>query len=198
MIILEGVDNSGKSTVGRQIVDHMTTMTGNEFDLIHSPGPLDKAAGMVKWLVNELLEENPYAIHDRVSLISDVVYAPVVRKQLSYYVEKSIQQGMSQIIQDRPHLIIYCRPHMKTVLTNGGRDQMDGVIENHETLLKEYDVLMKRYQLKGFNVFEYDWEKGDNHFDELISRIMETHIRMLMFRKNMNTRNTQKEKGGKI
>lgn len=66
-------------------------------------------------------------------------------------------------LYSRPYLIIYCRPHLSTILRNGGRDQMPGVLENHQKIVEAYDRLME--ELARFScckILRYDWQSlGD-------------------------------------
>ncbi len=150
MIIIEGADNTGKSTLGQKLSEMFL------MELKHSirPDPL--------WTPQEALEHSYRQLHpqlailDRVYAISEYVYGPICRGRsaLADLHDKALID-----LQNRPYLIIYCRPSMGTILRNNGRDQMDGVIENHQEIVKAYDELMAEfYQFGNCQVMWYDWE----------------------------------------
>lgn len=56
-------------------------------------------------------------------------------------------------------MIIYCRPPVEKILNFGSREQMAGVIERAERLIKEYDRLMFNVIVRKFEypVLVYDY-----------------------------------------
>lgn len=156
MIILEGPDNSGKSTLGRKLA--------KKFDLVlkHSIRP-DKS-----WVTHEVLRHSrsqlipSRIIQDRVYAISEYIYGNIIRGHTA------LGPFHAQALRDlysRDHLIIYCRPQMKTILNNKGRDQMEGVLDHHEAIVKEYDDVMGDIARYSSNrVISYDWETMPNEY----------------------------------
>lgn len=147
MIILEGPDNAGKTALGNHlaakletIVRHSVRLTGNEQEcLAHSR--------------RQLLPQR--AILDRVYAISEPVYGPICRGK------SSLGAWGAEAIMDlyhRPYLIIYCRPPSSVILKNDGREQMEGVIENHAAIIAGYDKIMTDIAMFSHcTVVRYDW-----------------------------------------
>lgn len=157
MLIIEGTDNTGKSTLAKDIAAILN------WKVVHSPGPLDRSVKMMKWLVDEISSNPKPVVYDRISLISDKVYAPIVRGQETYYVRNpELEVLIKGMIAKIPHLIIFCRPSDKAILNNNGRDQMEGVLENHEELMKSYDnIISEYYNDDRFNVLVYNYEENN-------------------------------------
>lgn len=149
MIIIEGPDNSGKSTLGAQLTKKLNIPT------IHSAKP-DPAWTQEEALRHALDSHLPKdAILDRTYTISELVYGPICRGGSAL---GDLHFNALRDLYSRSHLIIYCRPPLEKILDNQGRDQMDGVIENHQKLVERYDEVM--YDLLRFStnrVVWYDW-----------------------------------------
>lgn len=151
MIIIEGPDNSGKSTLGVKLSLDL------KLPLIHSEKPNPD------WTPEQALEHATrqlrprVALLDRVYTISEYVYGPICRGR------SALSELHPEALLDlycRNYLIIYCRPSDKAILNNKGRDQMEGVLENHSKIIKEYDRLMTEVEIFGSNtVIRYNWEK---------------------------------------
>ena len=62
-------------------------------------------------------------------------------------------------IRDYDFVIIYCRPDDDVIYKFGDREQMVGVIEEKDKLVKEFDDLMVEVARRGFVVIHYDWTK---------------------------------------
>jgi len=68
MIIIEGPDNVGKTTLANQLAKDLGV------EVVHSIKPTDFQAGVdrLNWMAS-----NPLIIYDRVSCISEAVYGPI-------------------------------------------------------------------------------------------------------------------------
>lgn len=151
MIIIEGPDNSGKSTLGVKLSLDL------RIPLIHSEKPNPD------WTPEQALEHatrqlKPRAVLlDRVYILSEYVYGPICRGR------SALGELHPEALLDlyyRNYLIVYCRPSDKTILDNRGRDQMEGVLENHHKIIQEYDRLMTEIGIFGSNtVIHYNWEE---------------------------------------
>lgn len=149
MIIIEGPDNSGKSTLGTQLSDALG------IPLRHSVRPAPE------WSHRQCFEHSARqlrpqrAILDRVYAISENIYGPICRK------ENGLGDNAKKALMDlyhRPYLVIFCRPPVRDILANGEREQMEGVLENHHDLIRGYDRLMEdmvRFSL--CTVIQYNW-----------------------------------------
>lgn len=167
MIIVEGPDNSGKTTLSNRLAKDL------DFEVIHSPGPLDRGVKMISWLFNEMVQQKEGVIYDRISLISDMVYANIIRSEDSFYTKRGYIQGFKELLAATPHLIIFCRPSDNTINNFGEREQMDGVIDNTNSLIAGYEARMTEYIWDNrFNVLIYNFELGEKHYQLLLKEIM--------------------------
>lgn len=164
MIIVEGMDNSGKSTLAK----HLAEKFGLEY--LHSPSEYKNDTNkMIGWAIEKMLERKymPHKkpkVYDRFSPISDRVYGPVLRGGTSYN-DTIAGKSAVELLKTVPHLIIYCRPERERILNFGSREQMDGVTSQATKLLEEYDALMSKMQLEGYDIITYNYaEPGGYEF----------------------------------
>lgn len=160
MIIIEGPDNAGKSTLAEKLSKALN------IPVIHSVRP-EKGWKEKDVLYHSTWQLRPQeAILDRVYAISEYVYGRVIRGKTAL---GELHSEALFDLYNRPYLIIYCRPDDNVILDNKGRDQMDGVIQHHQTIIDEYDVLME--EIKRFSigsVIHYDWKS--TIFDNLVAK----------------------------
>lgn len=152
MIILEGPDNSGKSTLAAKLKRD----TG--LPVIHSVKPKEDMSSIQVYhhCLNQVAPKDTLSILDRVTAISESIYGPICRGKsaLGMYQKDALLD-----IWQRPYTIIYCRPDDETILENGGRPQMPGVLENHKRIIDAYDTFMDDLMRFGCPlVFWYDWK----------------------------------------
>lgn len=113
MIILEGPDGSGKTTLGRRLSE------------LHGL-PLVKRGKQdaYLWVMSELSSWtlSGLKIYDRFALVSEYIYGPLRRDGIQTEFELEFSptgQMMERFIQDS--LIIYCRPPAERIALNVGR-----------------------------------------------------------------------------
>jgi hypothetical protein len=164
ILILDGPDNTGKTTLAHKIC--------SEFGLkyLHSPSEYKyDFSKMIDWARQELSTDR-YALYDRFSPITDQVYGPVLRGGTPYL---DTEEGRSvvDLLRVTPHLIIYTRPSKESILRFGDREQMDGVIENAEKLLVKYDALFYDLMKSGYNIVGYNWENNPEEFNHVMWQI---------------------------
>ena len=109
MIIIEGPDGSGKSTLVSLLVKSLPNM-----HVIHSPGPAQTQGELFERLNDTLhIGFRTRTLLDRISCISEQVYGPVLR-------DRNFMEGtdfLANIIKSGV-LIIYCRAPTETILNN--------------------------------------------------------------------------------
>jgi len=171
MIVIEGMDNSGKTTLQRQL---QSLLGGEGYITVSkkSPGPLP-GEELVDWTHQELTEMKPgeLVIYDRFPIISETVYGTELRNFnvfLSPRVPEETREKAKEAV-DLFHrngpLIIYCRPSKDTIIEFDQRDQMEGVKENASDLLTQYDDLIMEmasskdpHDNSAWNIIFYDYE----------------------------------------
>src|SRR5690606_4664522 len=101
LVILEGPDGSGKSTLGTYLASQ------TERPLLHSPGVTQGELEMKAWVLRMLtspLRDN--LILDRFPLVSELVYGPVLRNEVLIPKFHPLYAAWHRI----PTTLIYCRP----------------------------------------------------------------------------------------
>lgn len=139
MIILNlGVDNSGKTTLSKKILELDPTM-------LYMPpiGPASKSL-QVRVIENSLkilnLDDNINFLYERYPLLDEMVYGPIIRGKSNFNIDDQIFKFWVKNIRTKKHLIIYNRPSDGTIWsTIRQRKQMEGVPDNIVDLTKAYD-----------------------------------------------------------
>lgn len=144
-ICIEGPDNSGKSTLVKELayiydrpVIHATRPESDE----HAWG-----------LFQDETQDSGSAILDRSQAMSGIIYDVVVRKQLPLFGREHVER-LAECT-----LLIVCLPPKEVVLADNGREQMDGVVSNHEALYDAYTELANGGKIGHCSVFIYDYTK---------------------------------------
>ena len=151
MIIVEGMDNTGKTRLSAHLAQ--------KFGLVHVKSPKDRT-NLVGDALTLLILNPREAVLDRFSVISEAIYGPILRGgtkfdgyvgQWKFYMEK--------LVQCRP-LILYCKPPDTKILDFGSREQMEGVVEHSEELLEAYDVFVANWTPR-IPIITYDFTLPD-------------------------------------
>lgn len=149
MVIVEGMDSSGKTTLVRKLSGDLQLLVMN-----NRRRP-ERAEDIFKYQEMALRVSRHFpTILDRLATISEPIYGPICRdtRLLS---PGHLSMLMLQLKFADP-LVIYCRPNRGTIF-NFVEPQMEGVIKHRERLLKAYDESIEK--LSGFlRVIRYNWE----------------------------------------
>jgi len=170
VIVVEGFDNSGKSTLVRKLSNYLPNHR-----MAHSPGPL--GFWLFDWVSDEFrrMTKSPRVIYDRFPLISEMVFGPILRGKTVFpdYVWRFY---WNSLLTFDPFLI-YTRPTDDHLIldTLGARPQMDGVTAHAPALLQAYDRFFRELPLtseRGFGnheayLYTYDYTT-DPEADRLI------------------------------
>lgn len=139
MIVVEGVDGSGKSTLINSL--------SYELKLKVHPRASSSVGGPVKdifgWAARDLdqwhQQSTPH-IYDRHPLISEPIYGPVVRGHLDHRFSTPEGRRIQQMFKELS-LVILCKPPIQEVMSNISdplHDQMDGVADHAAALYHLY------------------------------------------------------------
>ena len=145
-IIVVGMDNTGKTTLVNQLSEYF------KCESIKSLGPGYSRQEMIEE-VKRKLELPGIKILERFSILEECVYGKVLRNNQKFTLDDM------DWIRDYDFVIIYCRPDDDVIYKFGDREQMVGVIEEKDKLVKEFDDLMVEVARRGFVVIPYDWTK---------------------------------------
>ena len=156
-IVLMGVDNSGKTTLARNLKETMAEK-GYEFSYMPplGPAPLDKQ----EEYLDAVLFDEKNVIIDRLPIIEEEVAGRIFRGQNNFdKVNKEKVFGYFQNVD----MFIFCNPSLKVITDWGNRPQMNGVKENVAELKSGYANLFAALwaELDGMDVcfHVYDWRE---------------------------------------
>lgn len=151
LVILEGADGSGKTSLANRIRKDL-----DEYTLfLKSSGPptIGQLADVIGWLAS--VPTRIPIVCDRLSVISEYVYGPIIRGKCIHGL--TIEQ-MARWLKPRPSLIIHCRPSYSALAAGVRQEvQMDGVVLNHRHIIKGYDELMGQLREEETLIKSYDY-----------------------------------------
>jgi hypothetical protein len=136
LIVVEGMDNTGKSTLAQHIAEKFKIVLMANKQRPRSVSEAIRYTSIVR-TVSSIFP----VIVDRWAPISEPVYGPILRGE-----------NLAEGISDEADLIIYCRPPIEVIMNYGNREQMPGVIENTREIVAAYDELMSR---KHYVLYDY-------------------------------------------
>lgn len=175
MIILEGLDNTGKTTLAQAIVDHFPHL-----QLRPSIGNKHDTKVIREGMYLESMLPSPHLVSDRSRLISEYIYNPVLATRRPV-VDYPTWMTYLTLFTTRPHFIIYChRPVSKILETFNVRDQLPGVgdklVELNDRYQKMMEMLDLLFTLNGRpdNIAHYNW--ATSQWSQLETRISD-HLR---------------------
>jgi len=169
LIIVEGCDNTGKSTLVQKLSGDMKLLTINNrrrpetisdsWDYLYLVAPLAARFSVIA---------------DRWQPISEPIYGPICRNTRIFTArEVELQhQYLTEWIVGKATLI-FCRPPLDRILQFGSREQMEGVIDNARRIVSAYDDEMARleHHTEFFNVVR--WDFAHDSYDALLARVRE-------------------------
>lgn len=161
IIVVEGVDASGKST----LLDQSRLDIRRRYFLLmrHSQrpySPLD-VTGFLKTLEGVRCD----VVVDRHPLISEPIYGPILRGV--DITENSVTDRL-RYLKNTVERVIYCRPPKFMIIENLVKlPQLKGVKDNLVKLLEAYDNAMKALQQEGVPVIWYDYECNTRPIEDM-------------------------------
>ncbi len=157
MIVVEGFDCSGKTTLVGKIGD----WTG--YPAAHSGGPPKGMPHTRRCLARCLRRFSMPVIQDRVTQISESVYGMIARPDMAALALSRIGDlRMAQVV-------VYCRPKTPVILERLKEHQLKGddtpdhvayVVQNAATMIAIYDTVMCMVS-HHTDVFIYDYTRSD-------------------------------------
>lgn len=153
MIIIEGMDGSGKTILAQQLSLRMGNIPIKRFVTSNGPTNHDLLVKRTKETLKELYDQvtqnrRPVVIYDRFPLISEAVYGSILRDRNHFGYEWT---SLIDLMLSLDPIVIYCRPGIKSILENirnTAESQMDGVVSKARELVNAYDELISWLQVK--------------------------------------------------
>lgn len=162
MIVLEGLDNTGKTTLAERLLAEFPQLTYRP-----SIGNKHKLAEISDGIEYEAMFDTPFIISDRSRIISEYIYNPVLKRRPPVMGFETWMTYVSKFCQG-DHLIIYCWLPMEVLdRTFADREQLPGVLENLPTLNLRYRKMMGMLDLlftlngRPNRVVAYNWKSTD-------------------------------------
>lgn len=154
LVILEGADGSGKSTLASKLLKG----TGYPTILVKRSGPpgdIETLEYQARW-IQEQAERGLNVIADRHPLVSEMIYAPTVRKvgPTPWDIH-----DVSNVLRDRPNILFIacCAPREVQEQSSRVEEQMKGVHDYYNDLYAEYSRCFDVLRRQGVNLHYYDW-----------------------------------------
>lgn len=160
MIICEGADGSGKTTLCKKICDHFGFEMGERGttnrDLLYTVTRPDT----YRAIYEELLADDKPLVWDRLGPWSDPIYSAMQNRPCAFTPTELYLVRMFTRNLRIP--IIICMPDCATVMANAVKGhQMSGVKKNLMWLYDQYEALVRTYADNMANMIVYDYEKDD-------------------------------------
>lgn len=161
MIIVEGPDGAGKSTLIRQL--------SAEFDLEIAPRVVSKdtkdLTDLQQWVNRNLAEGFQFKLFDRHRLISEFCYGPTLRpKQRPGFTEYLwVYHSLRRLYMEVQPVIIYCLPPLDRIKLNLENDADNEVV--HDYIEQIYAAYLERSVMDHLvmpnNVVVWDYTQDD-------------------------------------
>lgn len=158
-IIVIGMDNTGKTT----LVDYLNMELF--IRQVKSPGPKLTKKQMSEIMYGWLSSDEDLII-ERFSLFEEITYGNVLRRNSKF----DLNGPEFEYVKKVKPIIIYCRPDDFNVFNFGDREQMVGVIEQADKLLKAWDNLVGELE-KQLTVIRYNY--NNKTMQELANEVRE-------------------------
>lgn len=157
LVIVEGPDGSGKSTLVRKIRELPLPQQFWCLSSARRYRTTDDVARFLAWI--KLRPDLVRLVFDRFPIISEWIYGPILRNSYfdipkSRYIfldphEAALHMAKALLRLDPDPLVIYCCPPFQVLIEKVKQEpQMDGVIENIRIIYDRYKLLMDELQSK--------------------------------------------------
>ena len=178
MIIVEGPDNSGKSTLINQLIKDLELKEVKR--TFHGPTTdIENLYSRTLEVINAAIKtDQPNIIIDRFSLIGEDIYGPILRGKNLWDVIPQDKIKFWQAVNKLNPFIIYCRPSLDVILDMKNHqvkiydtpEHVKRVQEKQKLIVSAYDNYFANW--KSHNFYSYDY-KDKNSYLELKFRLKE-------------------------
>lgn len=157
MIIVEGMDGTGKSNLVRRIHTELgLPIHERASDSISGP-----VSDLFDWAERDVKDVvQPFAVYDRHPLVSEFIYGPICRGTIDDRFFSPNGRMLSRSFRSQ-NLVIFCDPGLDVIAQNVERAaQMKGVDENIDALYWTYRSIAHHWSGRGisWNYLTSDWD----------------------------------------
>lgn len=161
MIVLEGADNSGKSSLANRFSGIPVYTAG--------PAPKDEDEEN-KCLMEQLDRASTKCVQDRLTCISQQVYG-------NRLFDSKLGSILVDIIKMSPVIVVYCRPPDRVLMdfsthsvkSYDTEEHIKKIIDNQHTYIERYDALMSTIPH-----MLYDWTDKDVNVDGMVKNLIKS------------------------
>lgn len=138
MIMVEGPDGAGKTTLVNQLVE--------KYDFLPVKRDMTSGVSAYQWMIDELQtweKGKIIRIYDRFPLIGEKIHGPILRGKMepAFNERESMKLLLMRVTLDS--LIIYCRPPLGNILANS-LEESEEIVGNIRQIVKAYDRLFQK------------------------------------------------------
>lgn len=142
MIVVEGLDGTGKTTLVNQLLEEFPVLKGrpsignkHDLDVIYE-GAQQEAFTL------------PYnVITDRARIVSEYIYNPILNVRPLAFTFKEWMNFLGSFVQRSPHLLVFCHRHLGEVIDTWDHEgQLEGVREHLGEIDRMYEQVEDMYR----------------------------------------------------
>lgn len=151
MIIVEGPDGAGKSTLVNSLADRLRY-------IVHRNSGPPKDVEALHERINKYRSLPHWTICDRHAGLSELIYGPIIRGTRIAFNPSAILPGK---------VLIYCRPPLETLMAShvikesDPPDHAQKVTERIKAIVEAYDAAMPAWSLLVDKFYTYDFTQGE-------------------------------------
>ncbi len=175
MIVVEGMDGSGKTGLIRRLAREMQIPV-HERASTSVGGPVED---LYEWAKKDVLtwHHQPFSLYDRHPFVSEYVYGPITRGWMDpRFHTPEARELIKRFTYNS--VIIFCDPGMSEVSDNVRRNkQMSGVVDNDQALFYTYRSIFTLWPTP-LRVGRWDYTSpvADRAFDQLKTLIQAQRV----------------------
>lgn len=168
MIIVEGPDGAGKSTVVKRLAA--------DLDIPVAPRVVDKDTNAMvdlkRWVEDNLDQGLTPVIFDRHRLISELIYGPLFGRVAPGFDDPDWLLEVRTSFEELQPLVLWCMPSLETVTSNIMTSPENSILQDLDlinTLYDEYRLECRGWcQVHDQFLYDYESERSETQYDHFV------------------------------